>query len=235
MGAQHNNQQTKSSFFIDRHHHHIIIIIDNRYTMNTASPSSAESSASINTSTDRKLDSTKCLYALRDRLGDVNQILDDLCLLVRECCITRNDLLEKVSFVEAHVIEFIKTAMNDIHATAKAVAPNRHIKPEVRFVRGGHSLLVTPNTNTYYQCSHVNALDPTREGAYLYFDPNMDYFVRSGKVTRSGFIDRHQQHFKESTKSQTKSNFYYLYPSTTCSRWATLGRQEARLKVSSRL
>jgi hypothetical protein len=93
--------------------------------MNTASPSSAESSASssINTSTDRKLDSTKYLYALRDRLGDVNQILDDLCLLVRECDTTRNDLLEKVSFVETHVIEFIKTAMNDIHSTAKVVAP----------------------------------------------------------------------------------------------------------------
>jgi len=92
-------------------------------------------------------------------------------------------------------MEFANT---NLAVIAVCMVLNRHVKPEVRFVRGGHSLLVSPNTNTYYQCSHVNALDPTREGAYLYYDPNMDYFVRSGKVTRSGFIDRHQQHFKES-------------------------------------
>jgi hypothetical protein len=66
-------------------------------------------------------------------------------------------------------MEFANT---NLAVIAVCMVLNRHVKPEVRFVRGGHSLLVSPNTNTYYQCSHVNALDPTRKGAFLYYDPN---------------------------------------------------------------
>jgi hypothetical protein len=52
-----------------------------------------------------------------------------------------------------------------------------------------------------------------RQGAYLYFDNNRGTFIRSGKVVRRGFVDRHKEHLAESKKDKPESEFYLLYPS----------------------
>jgi hypothetical protein len=45
----------------------------------------------------------------------------------------------------------------------------------------------------------------------LYFDNNRGTFIRSGKVVRQGFVDRHKEHMAESKKDNPESDFYLLY------------------------
>jgi hypothetical protein len=58
----------------------------------------------------------------------------------------------------------------------------------------------------------------TMKEAYLYFDSNKGCFIRSGKVTRQGFIVRGQEHFESSKKVTASLHFYEMYPSSTCMR-----------------
>ncbi len=46
----------------------------------------------------------------------------------------------------------------------------------------------------------------------MYFDNNRGTFIRSGKVVRQGFVDRHKEHMAESKKDNPESDFYLLYP-----------------------
>ena len=49
------------------------------------------------------------------------------------------------------------------------------------------------------------------QGAYIYYDSNDGKWIRSGKVTRRSFSDRHTEHQKAAGKQQT-SKFYTRYP-----------------------
>lgn len=43
-------------------------------------------------------------------------------------------------------------------------------------------------------------------------------FVRSGKVTRRGFVVRDDEHHKASKEAKSSSHFYFVYPSKESTR-----------------
>jgi len=76
-------------------------------------------------------------------------------------------------------------AYNNLTVCAACMVLSNHVKNEIKFIQDGDCILA-PNTHNFYQCTRF----PDCEGAYLYFDSNKGCFIRSGKVTRRGFIAR---------------------------------------------
>jgi len=81
---------------------------------------------------------------------------------------------------------------------------------------GRLSCLLAPNAITFIPCADNSSM--ICQGAYLYFDNNRGTFIRSGKVVRRGFVDRHKEHMAESKKNKPESEIYLLYPSKHCRR-----------------
>jgi hypothetical protein len=106
---------------------------------------------------------------------------------------------------------------------------SNHVKNEIKFIQDGDCILA-PNTHNFYQCTRF----PDCEGAYLYFDSNKGCFIRSGKVTRRGFIAQGKEHFEGAKKVTASLHFYDMYPSSTCTRalnWGTKGTFESLQQV----
>jgi hypothetical protein len=80
---------------------------------------------------------------------------------------------------------------------------SNHVKNKIKFIQDEDCILAPPNIHNFYQCTHF----PDRKGAYLYFDANKSCFIRSGKVTRRGFIARGKEHLEGAKKVTTSLHF----------------------------
>lgn len=120
-------------------------------------------------------------------------------------------------------------AYTNLTVCAACMVLSNHVKNEIKFIQDGDCILA-PNTHNFYQCTRF----PDCEGAYLYFDSNKGCFIRSGKVTRRGFIARGKEHFEGAKKVTASLHFYDMYPSSTCTRalnWGTKGTFESLQQV----
>ena len=101
-------------------------------------------------------------------------------------------------------------AYKNLPVVAACMILSKHLAMDIKCL-GKLSCLLAPNTITFIPCVDNSSIN--REGAYLYFDNNRGVFIRSGKVVRRGFVDRHKEHKAESKKDKPESDFYLLYPS----------------------
>jgi hypothetical protein len=83
----------------------------------------------------------------------------------------------------------MKLAYKNLAVSAACMVLTNHTKMDLKCLDESACLLGV-NTNSFLPC----AAFPDREGAYLYFDVNRGVFVRSGKVTRRGFVVRGDEH-----------------------------------------
>ena len=101
-------------------------------------------------------------------------------------------------------------AYKNLPVVAACMILSSHLAMDIKCL-GRLSCLLAPNANTFIPCADNSSMN--RQGAYLYFDNNRGTFIRSGKVVRRGFVDRHKEHMAESKKDKPESEFYLLYPS----------------------
>ena len=106
-------------------------------------------------------------------------------------------------------------AYKNLPVVAACMILSQHLAMDIKCL-GNLSSLLAPHTNTFIPCADTSSVN--RQGAYLYFDSNRGVFVRSGKVVRRGFIERHKEHMAESKKDKPETDFYLLYPSKHGSR-----------------
>ncbi|KAL7552482.1 hypothetical protein ACHAWF_015738 [Thalassiosira exigua] len=102
----------------------------------------------------------------------------------------------------------MKLAYKNLSASAAIMVLSNHVKRDLRSLDELSCLLAIDEKN-FLPCSSF----PDRQGCYLYYDTNRGIFVRSGKVTRRGFVDRDSEHLKSSKESKPSSHFYFVYPS----------------------
>ena len=110
---------------------------------------------------------------------------------------------------------FIHVKIPGMSVIAACMILSRHLAMGIKCL-GKLSCLLAPNANTFIPCADNSSINC--QGAYLYFDSNRGTFIRSGKVVRQGFVDRHKEHMAESKKDKPESDFYLLYPSKHCGR-----------------
>ena len=105
----------------------------------------------------------------------------------------------------------IRVAYKNLAVVAAYMVLLDHVKHDVLRVDETISLL-SINTNNFVDCNS-NQSNNSHIGAYLYWDTNLDQFIRSGKVSAKGFRDRHEEHKKAAAKhAHTDNKFYTLYP-----------------------
>lgn len=99
-----------------------------------------------------------------------------------------------------------------------------HVKRNLSSIGETECFLTTSNMNNFLLCN--DNLLPSFQGTYLYYDTKSEKFVRSGKVTGRGFIERDKEHFKNAKSSTTANNstFYSKYPSVESSRSGSIAR-----------
>ena len=114
-----------------------------------------------------------------------------------------NDVLKRNHWV-------LMLAYKNLPVVAACMILSRHLAMDVKCL-GRLSCLLAPNANSFIPCADNTSMN--RQGSYLYFDNNRGTFIRSGKVVRRGFVDRHKEHMAESKKDKPESEFYLLYPS----------------------
>jgi len=107
----------------------------------------------------------------------------------------------------------MKLAYKNLAVSAACMVLTNHTKMDLKCLDESSCLLAI-NTNSFLPCLSF----PNREGAYLYYDANRGVFVRSGKVTRRGFVVRGDEHLKASKGERANSHFYFVYPSDQSAR-----------------
>jgi hypothetical protein len=125
----------------------------------------------------------------------------------------------------------LKLACKNLPVVAACMILSHHVAMDVKCL-GRLTCLLAPNANTFIPCADNSSMNC--QGAYLYFDNNRGTFIRSGKVVRRGFVDRHKEHMAESKKDKPESEFYLLYPSKhgrRCNRRELLGHFENLMQV----
>jgi hypothetical protein len=85
-------------------------------------------------------------------------------------------------------------AYKNLPVVAACMILSSHLAMDIKCL-GRLSCLLAPNANTFIPCADNSSMN--RQGAYLYFDNNRGTFIRSGKVVRRGFVDRHKEHMAE--------------------------------------
>lgn len=85
-----------------------------------------------------------------------------------------------------------------------------HVNTDLSCLDDTKSPLANKYNNKFILCASFS----NREGTYLYYDNNLDEFIRSGKVCGRVFLERHKEHECESRKDGNGGNhFYFMYPS----------------------
>ncbi len=85
-------------------------------------------------------------------------------------------------------------AYKNLPVVAACMILSSHLAMDIKCL-GRLSCLLAPNAITFIPCADNSSM--ICQGAYLYFDNNRGTFVRSGKVVRRGFVDRHKEHMAE--------------------------------------
>ena len=102
------NQQS-AIIFLDHHYPHT--------TTNMMAPSD------IRTTTDKKFEHAKQIYAIAERWHDAIVVLQELCCAIGDRTSSHNSLLEKSSFVKKFVIPLMSDSIVNITAAAKVLSP----------------------------------------------------------------------------------------------------------------
>ena len=77
----------------------------------------------IRTTTDKKFEHAKQIYAIAERWHDAIVVLQELCCAIGDRTSSRNSLLEKSSFVKKIVIPLMSDSIVNITAAAKVLSP----------------------------------------------------------------------------------------------------------------
>ena len=77
----------------------------------------------IRTTTDKKFEQAKQIYAIAERWHDAIVVLQELCCAIGDRTSSRNSLLEKSSFVKKFVIPLMSDSIVNIRAAAKVLSP----------------------------------------------------------------------------------------------------------------
>ena len=101
-------------------------------------------------------------------------------------------------------------AFESLSVVAAIMILSNHLKMDIDCLCDTDCLLAT-HASTFVPCQDVTSVN--RQGAYLYFNTNKGFIVRSGKVVRRGFMKRHEEHLTCSKAENPDSNFYLMYPS----------------------
>ena len=107
----------------------------------------------------------------------------------------------------------MKLACKNLAVNAACMVLSGHTKMDLAYLDESACLL-TVDSKSFPPCIAFNH----REGCYLYYDRNLGAFVRSGKVTRRGFVVQDDEHVKGAMASSANSHFYFVYPSKHSSR-----------------
>jgi hypothetical protein len=103
----------------------------------------------------------------------------------------------------------IKLAGKNLSFVAAYMVLVDHVKADLSCLDDTKSLLANRHSNRFILCDSF----PNHEGTYLYYDNNIEEFIRSGKVCGRGFVERHKEHSRESRKEGNGGNhFYFMYP-----------------------
>eukprot|EP00956_Cyclotella_meneghiniana_P037122 scaffold134700_cov46-Cyclotella_meneghiniana.AAC.1 len=105
----------------------------------------------------------------------------------------------------------INTANKNLAVVAAYMVLLNHVKNDVSRLDETNSLL-SLDTSKFVDCRSSLSMN-SHIGAYLYYDTNIGEFIRSGKVSAKGFLDRHEEHAKAAAREASSDNkFYTLYP-----------------------
>jgi hypothetical protein len=82
----------------------------------------------ISTTTDKKFNQAKQIYAIAGQFTDATGVLEDLCAAVCDRDYSRSKLLQDVAFVKKFVIPLLKDSINTITTTARILSPIAGVK-----------------------------------------------------------------------------------------------------------
>jgi hypothetical protein len=77
----------------------------------------------ISTTTDKKFNQAKHIYAIAGRFTDATGVLEDLCLAVCDCNYSLSKLLQDIAFVKKFVKPPLKDSINTITTAARILLP----------------------------------------------------------------------------------------------------------------
>ena len=82
----------------------------------------------ISTTTDKKFNQAKQIYAIAGQFTDATGVLEDLCTAVCDCDYSWSKLLQDVAFVKKFVIPLLKDSINTITTAARILSPIAGVK-----------------------------------------------------------------------------------------------------------
>jgi hypothetical protein len=82
----------------------------------------------VQTSTDKKFNQAKHVYAIAERFTDATVVLEDLCSAVCDRDYSRSKLLEDVAFVKKFTIPLLKDSIKTITTAATVLSPIARVK-----------------------------------------------------------------------------------------------------------
>ncbi len=84
--------------------------------------------STTSTTTDKKFNQAKQIYAIAARFTDATGVLEDLCTAISDRDYRRSKLLQDVSFVKKFVIPLLKNSINTIITAARILSPIAGVK-----------------------------------------------------------------------------------------------------------
>jgi hypothetical protein len=82
----------------------------------------------VSTTTDKKINQAKHIYAIARQFTDATGVLEDLCLAVCVRTYSRSKLLQDVAFVKKFIIPLLKDSINTITIAARILLPIAGVK-----------------------------------------------------------------------------------------------------------
>jgi len=142
-----------------------------------------------------------------DISGTVDQEMKDKAdLLVKLLQERYKDYVKKrIKTVSRRTHWSMKLAYKNLAVSAACMVLSNHVKMDLKCLDESACLLAI-NHNNFLPTTAIQ----DGEGCYLYFDLNRGVFVRSGKVTRRGFVVRGDEHHKASKEAKSSSHFYFV-------------------------
>ena len=150
-----------------------------------------------------------------DISGAVDQDMKDKADLLAKLLQERykDHVKKRIKTVSRRTHWSMKLAYKNLAVSAACMVLSNHVKMDLKCLDESACLLAI-NHNNFLPTAAIQ----DGEGCYLYFDLNRGVFVRSGKVTRRGFVVRGDEHHKASKEIKSSSHFYFVYPSKESTR-----------------
>ena len=82
----------------------------------------------VQTTTDKKFEHAKHIYAIAERFTDATGVLEDLCSAICDRDYSRSKLLQDVAFVKKFIIPLLKESIKTITTAATVLSPLAQVK-----------------------------------------------------------------------------------------------------------